>query len=193
MQLVIDSSFVKKWHPQYDLIEHDEPEYSSIADAVRKTLASTDSFPIDLFVRILDWKAARVKGKIRWHEYESYSERILQSQQMSENARLPLLCTLYGIGVPVGSTILHFLSPATTPIMDIRTVETLHEAGLIKHKSRTLNSFVPFKNAIVDISVSCPQWSLRQIDRALFAYHKLNERRVFIPRNEDLSCKDEAT
>jgi len=57
--------------------------------------------------------------------------------------------------------------------MDIRTVETLHYAGYIKSTARDQRRYIPFQSTILTIAKEYPKWSLRQIDRALFAYHKI--------------------
>lgn len=79
---------------------------------------------------------------------------------------------LPGVGAPTGSTIIHFIHPKTMPIIDVRTVETLFEAGRISAKQRNLEHYEEFRKAIDKIKRDCPGWTLRQIDRALFAYHK---------------------
>ena len=75
--------------------------------------------------------------------------------------------------LPTGSTILHFVHPNYMPIIDVRTAETLHEAGRIHTKMRDLAHYEEFRFAIDDIRRECPNWTLRQIDKALFAYHKV--------------------
>lgn len=62
--------------------------------------------------------------------------------------------------------------PKRLPIMDKRTVEVLHYAGHLKSKQRNETSYAAFRAAIFGIAQQCPRWSLRNIDRALFAYHK---------------------
>lgn len=86
---------------------------------------------------------------------------------LSEIAGLP------GIGAPSGSTLLHFIAPDVIPIIDVRTVEVLHEARLLSSKQRDLAHYEEFRLAVKRIKERCPGWSLREIDRALFAYHKL--------------------
>ena len=79
---------------------------------------------------------------------------------------------LDGIGAPIGSTILHFIYPDKFPIMDVRTCESLFHLGYIKSKSRDEKRYPMFRKAILDIQKQCDQYSLRQIDKALFAYDK---------------------
>jgi hypothetical protein len=69
------------------------------------------------------------------------------------------------------------MHPQTIPIIDVRTVEVLFKAGLLSTDQRDLAHYEEFRQAIERLGHLCPSWSLRQIDRALFAYHKqcLNE------------------
>jgi hypothetical protein len=57
--------------------------------------------------------------------------------------------------------------------MDVRTCETLYHHGYIKSKIRDEKRYPDFRKAILGIQKQCGQYSLRQIDKALFAYHKL--------------------
>ena len=61
------------------------------------------------------------------------------------------------------------------PIIDVRTVEVLFAAGYITTENRDLEHYEEFRRAIDGIRRRCPGWTLRQIDRALFAYHKHKE------------------
>lgn len=76
---------------------------------------------------------------------------------------------LPGVGAPTGSTIIHFIHPDTMPIIDVRTVEVLFAAGHVKTKHRDLEHYETFRAAMDKIRRDCRNWTLRQIDRALFA------------------------
>ena len=172
MSLEIDCQFIKKWHPLYDCTETDQKKYDSILSIVVAELGNTGTLTRETFIRIIDWKASRVKGKLD-AEYGPYSDAFRLAHSTKEvMKKLKYLIALPGIGVPVASTILHFMEPADIPINDFRTVEILHFAGLIQFLSRDEKRFGPFRDAILSIKRRCPEFSLRQIDRALFAYHK---------------------
>lgn len=51
-------------------------------------------------------------------------------------------------------------------------VGTLFVAGLVTTHFRDREHYEKYRKAINGIKERCPSWSLRQIDRALFAYHK---------------------
>jgi len=120
----------------------------------------------------------RVIRHIRVDEYESlyapaFRRSVLEPPERKLRALLGDGHKLPGVGAPTGSTILHFMYPAFMPIIDVRTVETLHKAGRIHTKMRDLAHYEEFRGAIDKIRRECPNWTLRQIDKALFAYHKV--------------------
>jgi len=125
------------------------------------------------FERILIWKSPRLKGIAKLNEFHIYAEGLKRCLEAPEDKKLRILDDLYGIGVPTASTILHFIYPNEFPIMDVRTAEVLFYSGYIESKKRDQKRYVPFLSAIMDIAHDYPKWSLRQIDKALFAYHKI--------------------
>jgi hypothetical protein len=86
--------------------------------------------------------------------------------------RMKLLVDLPGVGAPVASTFLQFLYPSVFPIIDRRTV--LRHFGYIQRKSTGIAQYPEFMAAVLAVRDCCPKWSLREIDRAVFAYHKQN-------------------
>ncbi len=175
--IVIDDSFISKWHPKYDELENDEKEYCDLIVKVSEELSKGDTLSKDVFISILNWKSPRVKGKIR-DDFEHYSKGIKQAINAPENQKIEILDDLYGIGIPVASTVLHIIYPKIFPIVDFRTVEVLKRAGYFNKSMyfyrNTLNGYDIFRAKIKDIANQNPNWNLRQIDRALFAYHKTN-------------------
>lgn len=174
-KVLINNAFIKKWEAKYDKIEKDEEEYQAILKMVKKNIEEKDTLNKTTFIRILNWKAPRVKGIIDLDNYKEYASSIKKcvSDIRSDEEKLVILGQLRGIGVPVASTILHFIFPKTFPIMDIRTAEVLYEDGYIKSDKRDQKRFSDFRDVIKKIQRKFPRWSLRKIDRALFAYHKI--------------------
>lgn len=164
---------MEKWHPKYDYIEDDEEEYKKIIDNVTSELSQKESVSKDTFIRILNWKAPRVKGIVKLNKFSDYEKGIRECfLKFKENGKLAVLDELYGIGVPVASTILHFMYPNRFPIMDFRTIAVLHYAGYIKSKAKDQRRYIPFRDAILTIRKDT-SFNLRQIDRALFSFHKI--------------------
>ena len=187
----IDDSFIQQWHPLYDTTEDDEQDYQEIVAAVERKVLQTGTITKPTFIRILEWKAARLKGIVKLNQYDTYAETIRSAIQSPEEYKLAMLTSLYGVGVPVASTILHFIYPDDFPIMDVRTAEVLFCGHYIESVQRDEKHYPPFRAAILGIKRQYPQWSLRQIDRALFAYHKMKtsaERTKCQKDNKPLSC-----
>jgi hypothetical protein len=125
----INHSFMSTWHPRYDEIASDEVEYKNLLTLTSKEIEEKGTLSRQTFIRILNWKSPRVKGIVRLNEFSVYEKAISEASRAEENDKLKILIRLHGIGTPVGSTILHFIYPGSFPIIDIRTVETLHYAG----------------------------------------------------------------
>jgi len=173
-KIIVDDNFIRKWHPEYDKIEDDEKEYQEIVKIARKEKLEKEAISKITFGRMLRWKTPRVMGIVKFDEFEIYDRELRKCLDASENAKLIILDKLYGIGAPVASTILHFIYPNEFPIMDIRTVEALHEFGYIESKIVSPKRYVTFRSIVLNIHKQYLRWSLREIDRALFAYHKIS-------------------
>jgi len=171
----IDDQFIKTWHPRYDETECDEPEYQRLLVRVSSEITARHTLTRLTFEEILNWKAARVKGIIDWDNFSDYSYKIKKSLEESDQNKMTLLTSLRGIGAPVASTFLHFIYPNSFPIFDQRTVGVLRYFRYIYSKSTELAQYPAFRSAVLKIQASCPEWSLREIDRAVFAFHKLND------------------
>ena len=170
----IDDQFIYTWHPRYDETEDDEPEYRRLLNKVSAEMETDYSLTKQTFTEILNWKSARVKGLIKWHQFERYTNAIEKCQKVSGMKRMTLLVELPGIGAPVASTFLQFLYPSSFPIIDRRTVDVLRHFGDIRYKSTGIVQYPAFKAAILAIRDQYPKWSLREIDRAIFSFHKQN-------------------
>jgi hypothetical protein len=172
--LKIDHSFISTWHPKYDEIANDEAEYGLLVDLSNKEIAEKGMLTKQTFLRILNWKSPRVKGILRLSSaFDAYEVGLRTSHTAEENKKLEVLCKLPGVGAPVGSTILHFMYPDSFPIIDVRTTETLHHAGRIERSSTDLTHYASFRSEMLNILRETSCFTLRQIDRALFAYHKI--------------------
>jgi hypothetical protein len=172
--LRIDHSFISAWHPKYDGIANDENEYKTLIALTLSEIQERGTLSESTFVRILNWKSPRVKGIVKPNEFSNYARTIGAAYIADDTEKLETLLRLHGIGAPVGSTLLHFIYPDLFPIIDVRTAETLHYAGRIESNSTTLLHYPPFRSEMLKIAKENPNFTLRQIDRALFAYHKIH-------------------
>jgi thermostable 8-oxoguanine DNA glycosylase len=169
----IDDPFIAKWHSRYDEIEHDEEEYQKIIEQVKVDIADGGTISYETTKRLLKWKKARRATNFILDSFAKFDEAIRKGRKEPECTKLQILDDLPGIGVPVGSTFLHFMYPDKFLIMDVRTVEVLYTSGYIKFKSRDAKRYLAFRDVIFSIHRQSPGWNLRQIDRALFAFHKI--------------------
>jgi hypothetical protein len=192
MRTEIDDAFIKEWHPRYDQTENDEEEYGRLVGTVAREMKSTGTISKNTFLAIWRWKGAmRAIGKTTIYvqgqntkaatpaqdEYDSrYAPAFRRAASEPPQRKLGALLApgvkLPGIGAPTGSTLIHFIHPQTMPIIDIRTAGVLFAFGRIASAECWLETYEEFRDAIKKINRECPGWTLRQIDRALFAYHK---------------------
>lgn len=172
-KIVIDNDFIKKWSPQYDEpnIGDDYSEYEDIIKKVSEEFSQTGTLSKEIFKKIYNWKAARALHYVDLTKFDDYAESIRKAIHAPEDHKLSILDDLYGIGVPVASTILHFIYPSVFPIMDIRVTQALYYNGYLKAKTITPNNYVNYRKKILDIQQES-KCTLREIDTALFAYHK---------------------
>jgi hypothetical protein len=193
MKLQIDDAFIKTWEPRYDRVASDEPAYKRLVGLVHEEMQSSGVMSKETFLAIWRWKGAMrvirhttiyVPGyatkaaEPSQDQYESrYAAAFRRAAAAPPGRKLGVLLggshKLPGVEAPTGTTLLHFMHPDSMPIIDVRTAEVLVEAGLIRTADRDLDHYEVFRNAIEGIRQRCPGWSLRQIDRALFAYHSL--------------------
>jgi hypothetical protein len=197
-----DRDFVMEWeckHCQCQGSDEDEHEYQEIIKAVQRDIAKINTICQDTLDRILKWKDKRelVKTKVNWGQYNViYTPRfrliiadsvpdhhklfILIWDKSELSKKLPVASGVLdnihgkasGFGVPMASTILHFIFPNRFPIIDIRTAETVYLACKIKSPKREDHRiYDPFRSTILEIAKKT-RCTLHQIDRALFAYHK---------------------
>jgi hypothetical protein len=175
--MIVDDAFIGKWSKKY--VEQDDDEYNNILSEISKNVAETGTLSKDTLVRIINWKAARAKGYVNWKNFEKYAKAFSVALSAQENQKISIMDDLPGVGIPVASTIMHFVYPQKFPIVDFRTAETLKELGYLDktksthHFRDTMSGYESFRQAILGIAENCPERSLREIDRALFVYHKV--------------------
>lgn len=152
--------------------------YQCLVKRARKEVSELSTISRSTFKEIYDWKAARARRHVQWNNFQTYDSALRNALRASNDQKVEILVGLPGIGIPVASTILHFVYPKSFPIVDFRTVETLQHCDCLdKSRSRhffrdTTVGYQVFRRAMLKIARGNPKWSLREIDRALFAYHK---------------------
>ncbi len=124
------------------------------------------------FIRLINWKSPRIRPIFEKRGYKEYRQIIKKCLVAEDLDKMAILDGAYGIGAPVASTILHFIYPDRFPIIDFRTAETLFYFGYIESPKVSAKGYMAFRDAILQIQKQYPEYSLRQIDMALFAYDK---------------------
>jgi len=168
----LDEEFIDKWSN----IDVDEYEYNSVIELVKNDIETQHTIIESTFERIMNWKSARSKGNIRKREYEEYKNTF--TKILSVENKLEKLDDLFGIGVPIASTILHFIYPDDYPIVDFRTVEALQLLGYIDKDIKmsdirdTIEGYYSYRSIIMEIAKKVKR-KLREIDKALFKFHKI--------------------
>ena len=170
--LQIDQKFVRTWHPRYDETESDEPEYQALITLTSTEIRQQKTISKPTFIRILNWKSQRLKGIVRRNEFDRYQEAIRVAYSAGADQKLEILVRLYGVAPPTASTLLHFIYPDSFPIIHVRTTETLYCAGLIRYRKTGSSHYPSFRSEMLKILSEVSPFTLREIDRALFAYHK---------------------
>ncbi len=179
----VNDDFIRHWEPRYDQIAHDEFDYQNLIQRVIEEVLDICSISSDTFRRIYNWKAPRARHYVRWNNfniYENAFRNVLQLPDEQDEQKIMVLDYLPGIGIPVASTILHFMYPNVFPIVDFRTVEALQDLDCLDNQKPfyyfrdRLGGYMIFRSVIADIVQRHPHWNLRQIDRALSACHKIH-------------------
>lgn len=188
---MIDDKFIERWEPKYDCIECDEEKYQCLLKDVKKEIEQSGSLSKTMLKEVFRWKKPAI---LVWHhvenaDYDKYEKAFRDAfleKDILQKIKILIECDnngrkkLPGIGIPVASTILHFRCPLAIPIIDRRTVEVLRYFKCLEGPTscytepRKKLGYHTFHNRISGIQRKCAkQWNLRQIDRALFAYHKI--------------------
>ena len=169
---IVDKTFIQKWAPRYDLsgVGDNYSDYDNILREVAKETCQ-GSITKSTFIKILRWKSPRLQGIVPLDRYNEYNDKIKEAIAASDKEKLQILDGLYGVGVPVASTILHFIYPSRFPIMDVRVTEALVNFGYLDVKARSPKNYFVYQKTLLSI-VQNTGCSMREIDKALFAYHK---------------------
>ncbi len=171
---MINGNFIKNWIPNKK--NQDEIEYENILRIIQEQDLYIDW---DIFKRIYNWKASRSKKYLDEKNKELYISAFKEISDLNDGEKINFFKDnkrrkkLPGILEPIASTILHFKYPDKFPIRDVRTVGTLRDKGLLRKKKISYNDY---RVEILRIYEICKgEFSLREIDRALFTYNEKKE------------------
>ena len=175
----IDRYFVLKWSYIYDK-RFEGGKAGSEEKAIREWLSTQEDpkyLDKEYFVRLGKWKSARATKHYKSNNSKNVID-ITREAFIATNdlVKLKLLMTLNGVGVPVASTILHYLQPNQFPIFDYHCRNVLDEAGLWKRdkKDATDKAWLDYIKTMRELANKLGV-SLRELDKAMFAYDKRAE------------------
>lgn len=174
--LVIDKSFVQKWSSNYNNKFYggcDQSEEKAIREWLSKQV-DPKYLNKEYFVRLGMWKTKRQTSNYRANEEWKIIKVTRTAYQSTDRlSKLRVLKTLRGVDVAVAATILHFLQPDLFPIFDYHARTTLKEAGLWARKidDASEQAWLEYVDIMRGLS-NALSVSLRDLDKALFAYDK---------------------
>jgi hypothetical protein len=168
----IDGPFIEKWESVFDSSARDRTVYDKLVSRVKRDVEKYGYITRPTFIQLVNWKSARIRPIFENRDFKEYRAGIKKCLAADDDEKMAILDELHGVGAPVASTILHFTYPDRFPVIDFRTAETLYHFGYIESPRVSAKKYAIFRDAILRIREQCPQYSLRQIDMALFAFNK---------------------
>ena len=171
----ITKRFIDRWSDQYDMLAGPDDLREEVE--LLKWLGSLEGAKhLDKvhFVKLCMWKSQRQKSR-----YESNDAMLVETAtrlayDLDEDIlKLYVLMALEGVGVPVASTILHFLHPDRFPIFDVRARSSLAGAGRWTRRKddQSPTAWLDYVSVMRKLAAK-HRVSLRSLDKALFAYDK---------------------
>jgi hypothetical protein len=128
----------------------------------------------DHFVKLGWWKTRRQMKNYKANDESLVKETTrLAYETRNMLLKLHILLALKGVGVPVASTILHFMKPHEFPIFDVRVKSSLKKAGKWNKSvdDASSDAWLDYVDIMRGISKTI-EVSLRELDKALWAYDK---------------------
>ncbi len=173
--MVLDKTWIEDLAKQYD--ENNEKENileKGIFNAINKIGSPPSYITKDILMKIADWKAARVKGRVEKND-EQYVRDVTQISLSSKNEKLKLevLTILNGVGIRMASTILFFCYPKRYTVMDYRAWNSLKAFGKIEGNiddNDVFEGWLRYNEECRKIADKC-NVSLRTLDKALWMYN----------------------
>jgi len=175
----INSAFIEKWEKEYDV--SDELKYQDILKKVKTNLEKINGISLTIFEMLYKWKTrGRSYNKVIVDRYEDiYNENIKISIRLPDDKKIYILDGMPGVRIAVASTILHFIYPNQFPIIDVNTIKALKELGYyepiekIEKLRDSPEAYNKYRKKILKIQKSLDgDWTLHQIDKALFSFGK---------------------
>jgi hypothetical protein len=178
--LSITRTFVREWAREYNRLAdpRDRLEERSLKAWLRGQ-PSVKHLDKKHFVTLAAWHAPRGREAYRRNDAALVREATrLASRTANEGLKVHILTVLEGVNITVAAKILHFLSPRLFPIFDVRARTTLKRAGLWPRpvSDASVEAWEEYVRLMRRLSHRL-RVSLRDLDKALFAYDRWGRRR----------------
>ena len=176
--LVINKDFVREWSNSYDRIFENSKDQNE-EKAIRQWLSQQGEpkyLNKEYFVRLGRWKTKRQTSRYCANDENAIMEATRSAYQACNAlSKLEILDRLKGVGVAVAGTILHYMQPDLFPIFDYHARNTLKEAGLWNRSDSGKKAWLEYVEIMRLLSHRLDV-SLRDLDKALFAYDKYRDK-----------------
>lgn len=147
--------------------------YAYASDAALRVVGDTarrrGHYTRDEFLAVCEWKTSRSRPKVGANTEGEVQRSTAQAfAAEDEKARMETLLALSGVGVPTASTLLHFAFPDDYPILDVRALASLGQAGSTTYSvSYWLDYLGACRELARDLGIS-----IRTLDKALWQHSK---------------------
>ncbi len=171
MRMTINRKNILKYAKWYDR-DYKEKEKNT-EDRMKYLLKKQRYMTRQNLIDIGDWKAPRARR--HYSSRKNYNRRVMKISQFSfstrdEKERIESLDSLWGVGYPVASTILHFAFPHKYPIIDFRVLGSLW--GMKKPIHYDFSLWERYCNKIGAIAKKY-RLPIRRLEKALWKYDEV--------------------
>ncbi len=166
---LIDTGFVLRYEPLYDLTDLEAEIFDSIAPKVVRR----EGYKRKNFLKVVEWKAVAVLPQAERLDADDidYITGVALDEDTPNHLRLPLLKVLPGVGNPLASALLTVFDPKKYAIIDARAVGVLHDHGLLESANPQQVDYSAYRKLVKSLAkgASCAPLDLY---RALIAYSR---------------------
>ncbi|RAF20499.1 hypothetical protein DN545_31940 [Burkholderia multivorans] len=166
---LIDTGFVLRYEPLYDLTDLEAEIFDSIAPKVVRR----EGYKRKNFLKVVEWKAVAVLPQAERLDADDidYITGVALDEDTPNHLRLPLLKGLPGVGNPLASALLTVFDPKKYAIIDARAVGVLHDHGLLESANPQQVDYSAYRKLVKSLAkgASCAPLDLY---RALIAYSR---------------------
>lgn len=169
-RLRFPESAIKKWSLQYDY----PGEQQVIAGPVAKA-KKNGYLDMETFLAIGEWKSKRPRARQKSNPAEFVEEvtRVALAPSTSPRLAIEALTLLAGVSWPTASVILHFCHARPYPILDFRALWSVSCPVPARYTFTFWEDYTDYVCALAHRNAI----SMRDLDRALWTYSRLHQRR----------------